>query len=113
VRRVVEIQKKKGVNGSAVMQPPAKGPNGEDVLYLYRGKGCDRCGGSGYSGRVGIFEVLDITDKISRMMLENISTLDIEKTAMEEGMLSMVQDGYLKALEGITSIEEVMRVSKE
>jgi type IV pilus assembly protein PilB len=113
VRRVVEIQKKKGVNGSSVMQPPAKGPNGEDVLYLYRGKGCDRCGGSGYSGRVGIFEVLDVTDKISRMMLENISTLDIEKTAMEEGMLSMVQDGYLKALEGITSIEEVMRVSKE
>jgi type IV pilus assembly protein PilB len=113
MRRVVEIQKKKAGNGSSILKAPEKGPNGEDTLYLYRGKGCDRCGGSGYSGRIGIFEVLSVTEKISRMMLENISTLDIEETAKEEGMLTMVQDGYLKALEGITSIEEVLRVSKE
>jgi type IV pilus assembly protein PilB len=113
VRRVVAVQKKKAENGSAIMKEPTKGPSGEDILYLYRGKGCDRCGGSGYSGRIGIFEVLDVTEKISRMMLENISTLDIEESAKENGMLTMVQDGYLKALEGITSIEEVLRVSKE
>ncbi len=113
VRRVVETQKKKADNGSSIMKAPEKGSNGEDILYLYRGKGCDRCGGSGYSGRIGIFEVLNVTEKISRMMLENISTLDIEKTATDDGMLTMVQDGYLKALEGITSIEEVLRVSKE
>ena len=113
VRRIIAIQKKKAENGSSVMKEPEKGPNGEEILYLYRGKGCDRCGGSGYSGRIGIFEVLSITDKISRMMLENISTLDIEETAVESGMLTMIQDGYLKALEGISSIEEVLRVSKE
>lgn len=113
VKKVVEIQKKKGENGSSIMKEPGIGPDGKEILYLYRGKGCDRCGGSGYSGRIGIFEVLDITEKISRMMLENISTLDIENTAVENGMLTMVQDGYLKALEGITSIEEVLRVSKE
>jgi len=113
IQRIIEIQKKKGENGSSIMKAPEKGANGEDILYLYRGKGCDRCGGSGYSGRIGIFEVLNITDNISRMMLENISTLDIERTAIESGMLTMVQDGYLKALEGITSIEEVLRVSKE
>jgi len=112
VKRIIAIQKKKAENGSSVMKEPEKGPNGEDILYLYRGKGCDRCGGSGYSGRIGIFEVLNISDKISRMMLENISTLDIEQTAVEAGMLSMVQDGYLKALEGITSIEEVLRVKE-
>ena len=111
--RVVETQKKKTEQGPLVLKAPEITPNGEKILYLYRGKGCDRCGGSGYSGRIGIFEVLTITDKISRMMLENLSTLDIEKSATEDGMLTMVQDGYLKALEGITSIEEVLRVSKE
>ena len=92
---------------------PEIGPGGEQIIYLYRGKGCDKCGGSGYSGRIGIFEVLDITDKISRMMMESVSDKDIEKVALENGMLTMTQDGYLKALEGITSLEEVMRVSKE
>lgn len=92
---------------------PEIGPRGEEIVYLYRGKGCDKCGGSGYSGRIGIFEVLDVTDKISRMMMETVSDKDIEKVALENGMLTMTQDGYLKALEGITSLEEVMRVSKE
>lgn len=96
-----------------IFKLPEIGPRGEEIIYLYRGKGCDKCGGSGYSGRIGIFEVLDVTDKISRMMMETVSDKDIEKVALENGMLTMTQDGYLKALEGITSLEEVMRVSKE
>jgi type IV pilus assembly protein PilB len=113
VKKVIDIQKAKDPKNSSVLKYPEKGPNGEDIIYLYRGKGCDRCGGSGYSGRIGIFEVLEITEKISRMMLESVSTYDIENTAKENGMLTMVQDGYLKALESITTVEEVMRVSKE
>jgi type IV pilus assembly protein PilB len=67
----------------------------------------------GYSGRIGIFEVLDVSEKISRMIMDNVSADEIKEAAVEEGMLTMIQDGYLKALEGITTLEEVLRVSKE
>ncbi|MCC7290049.1 type II/IV secretion system protein [bacterium] len=95
------------------LKAPEKGATGEDVVYLYRGKGCQRCGDSGYKGRVGIFEVLNITEKVGRMMMENVVSDEVQKTAVEAGMVTMIQDGYLKALEGITTIEEVLRVSKE
>lgn len=96
-----------------VMKPVEKGPDGTPIIYLYKGKGCDRCNGTGYGGRTGIFEVLNVTDKISRMIMENITDLDIKNASVEDGMITMIQDGYLKALEGITTIEEVLRVSKE
>lgn len=96
-----------------VIKPVEKGPDGTPVIYMYKGKGCDRCNGTGYSGRIGIFEVLNVSDKISRMVMENVTDADIKNAAVEEGMITMVQDGYLKALEGITTIEEVLRVSKE
>ena len=85
----------------------------KEPTSLYKGKGCDKCGGSGYSGRIGIFEVLDISEKISRMILQTVTDSDIRDVGVEQGMITMVQDGYLKALEGITTIEEVLRVSKE
>jgi len=67
---------------------------------------------SEYRGRTGVFEVLPINDHISKMILEKKSAAEIEKAAMEEGMLLMKQDGYLKALEGITTLEEVLRVAQ-
>jgi len=111
--QVITAKKMKAEDGSAVLKVPESGSDGKPVIYVYRGAGCDRCGGSGYSGRIGIFEVLDVTDKISRMIMENVTAQDIENEAKENGMITMIQDGYLKALEGVTTIEEVMRVSKE
>ncbi len=111
--QVIAAKKMKGEDGSAVLKPPEIDSNGNPIIYLYKGAGCDRCGGSGYSGRIGIFEVLDVTDKISRMVMESVTAQDIENEAKENGMITMIQDGYLKVLEGITSIEEVLRVSKE
>jgi type IV pilus assembly protein PilB len=96
-----------------VLKAPEVGPDGVPVVYLYKGKGCDFCGGTGYAGRTGIFEVLDITEKISRMIMEDVTDTDIRNAAIEQGMITMIQDGYLKALEGITTLEEVLRVSKE
>lgn len=95
------------------LKAPEIGPDGVPVIYLYKGAGCDFCGGTGYAGRIGIFEVLDVTEKISRMIMEDVTDSDIKDVAIEQGMITMVQDGYLKALEGITTIEEVLRVSKE
>ncbi len=82
-------------------------------MKLYKGKGDEECAGSGYYGRVGIYEVLPISERISRLILERSSASDIEKLAKEEGMITLKQDGYLKALEGVTSIEEVLRVAQE
>ena len=86
-------------------------PSGQ--VKFYKGKGCSECGNSGYFGRVGIFEVLPVSEKISRLILERASSGDIEKIARDEGMISMKQDGYMKVVEGITSLEEVLRVAQE
>ena len=80
---------------------------------LYKGKGCAGCGNSGYYGRMGIFEVLPITEKVSRLVLERATSDDINKLARSEGMISMKQDGYLKVLDGTTTVEEVLRVAEE
>ncbi len=83
-----------------------------DKMVVYRGKGCDKCSNTGYKGRTGIFEVLEITPDVQKLTLDNRSSDEIHKIGVSEGMLTLVQDGYLKALEGITTIEEVLRVSK-
>jgi len=82
-------------------------------MKLYRGKKCPECNNSGYIGRVGIFEVLPVSEKIARLCLERADAGAIEKEALIEGMITMKQDGYLKAIEGVTSIEEVLRVAQE
>lgn len=82
-------------------------------LKFYRGKGCDECGDSGYLGRVGIFETLPVSPKIASLVLENADAANLEKQAIEEGMITMKQDGYLKVLQGLTTVEEVLRVAQE
>ena len=87
-------------------------PNLKDVK-LYKGKGCEECGGSGYIGRVGIFETLPITEKIGSLILQHADSGAIEKEAVAEGMITMKQYGYLKVLQGVTTIEEILRVAQE
>jgi len=87
-------------------QKPAK-------VMLNKGEGCDQCGHGGYQGRIGVFEVLSVSEKIGRLILERAPAQEIEKQAVEEGMMTMEQDGYLKVVEGITTIEEVLRVAQE
>ena len=82
-------------------------------LLLSRGKGCPECNNTGYFGRIGIFEVLPVTEKVARLVIEHSAALDIEKTAIAEGMITLKQDGYLKAIEGTTSLEEVLRVGQD
>jgi len=82
-------------------------------IRLHKGKGCDQCGGSGYLGRIGIFETLPITEKIASLILQRADSGAIEKEAILEGMITMKQDGYLKVLQGVTTVEEVLRVAQE
>ncbi|TSC87419.1 MAG: putative type II secretion system protein E [Microgenomates group bacterium Gr01-1014_7] len=80
---------------------------------LSKGKGCKYCGNTGYLGRIGIFEVLVITDQIAKLVLEHAASNSIEEAAVGVGMITMKQDGYLKALEGVTTLEEVLRVAQD
>ena len=75
-------------------------------------QGCEVCGNTGYFGRIAIYEVMPITEKISKLIVSKASASDIENQAMEEGMLTMKQDGYVKVLEGTTTLEEVKRVAE-
>lgn len=97
----------------ADMKAPTVGPDGKPVIYLYKGKGCQRCNNSGYNGRIGIFEVMPITNEIRALIMKKATDKEMEKVGREQGMITMVQDGYLKAIEGMTTLEEVLRVSKE
>ncbi len=82
-------------------------------MKLFKGQGCSFCGNTGYLGRVGIYEVLVITDAISKLILDHASSGAIEKAGVAAGMVTMKQDGYMKVLEGKTTLEEVLRVAQD
>jgi len=84
----------------------------QDKFTLFRGKGCDKCGNAGYKGRYGIFEALEMSEAIAHLALERASSDQIEKVAISEGMITLLQDGFLRVVHGDTTIEEVMRVVK-
>lgn len=81
-------------------------------IKLYRGKGCDKCNNTGYKGRIGIFEVLQMSTEIAALVLDRASTGQMHEVSVEQGMLTLIEDGTLRVVEGATSLEEVMRVAK-
>lgn len=88
------------------------GFSGESIpSVLYRAKGCRRCNNSGYKGRIGIHELLIVTEEIGRLTVSGATGDEIKQTAINQGMRTLRQDGLEKALSGITSVEEVLRVA--
>lgn len=83
-------------------------PIGEEV---FEAVGCDRCGNTGYRGRRAIFEVIEVTEPLRRLILANASDADIDAAARDAGMTNLIEDGVAKSLTGITSIDEVFRVA--
>ncbi|MFA5070079.1 MAG: ATPase, T2SS/T4P/T4SS family [Patescibacteria group bacterium] len=84
-----------------------------DTLLFYRGKGCKKCNGEGYKGRIGIYEILENTENVTKLILEGSSSGEIQKAAEKDGMITITQDGFVKAKMGITTIEEILRVTQE
>jgi type IV pilus assembly protein PilB len=85
-----------------------------EEVVLYKAAGCDQCGGEGYRGRQGIYEVLEMDTNVRKLVTEEGTTTEmIDAEAKKSGMATMVEDGFLKIIQGITSLEEVMRVTKE
>ena len=84
-------------------------PNGG----LWRGAGCAQCLDTGYLGRSGIYELLIVTDSIKATVLRSPDSGSIKKAALAEGMRTLRQDGAMRVIKGITTIEEVLRVTQE
>jgi type IV pilus assembly protein PilB len=80
----------------------------EDIP-LFRGKGCEQCDGSGLKGRQGLYEVLNMTPRLRKLIMTSAGAAEIQKAAIEEGMLTLRMDGWLKVLKGITTLDQVVR----
>ena len=85
----------------------------DERITLYRPIGCDQCGHTGYHGRMGIIEFLPVTDRIRSLIMRHAASGEMREAAVEEGMRSMFEDGLIKSLSGVTTVEEVLRVTRE
>jgi type IV pilus assembly protein PilB len=91
---------------------PAKCKNLKEVKF-YKGEGCDKCSKTGYRGRLGIHEILEVSPAVAQMIMAHKSSQEIQEQGEKEGMTLMWEDGFIKAAKGITTIDELVRVSKE
>ncbi|MGA2877350.1 MAG: type II secretion system ATPase GspE [Bryobacteraceae bacterium] len=87
-------------------------PDGNTVV-CYAGRGCEHCFGSGYSGRMGIFELMELGDEIRQLIMKNADAASITNVARRNGMRNLREDGWLKVMNGVTTADEVMRVTQE
>jgi type IV pilus assembly protein PilB len=87
------------------------GFNAEDAKTVVpnKGKGCEKCNHTGYKGRTGLFEVMEVTDDLKELILIGASSLELRKRAVEDGMLTLRASGLRKVKEGVTTIDEVVR----
>jgi len=83
----------------------------DDVTRIYQGEGCKHCGGTGYKGRTCVVEMMVVTPTIKEMIAGGSTVADIGAKARGEGMITLMENGLRKALAGVTTLEEIMRVT--
>lgn len=102
-----------------VICPGCRQPAGErltplgDSIPTFRGTGCERCFGSGYKGRLGIFELMEMDDELRKLVMRNADAAEITQAARSNGMRNLREDGWLKVANGVTTADEVLRVTQE
>jgi type IV pilus assembly protein PilB len=74
-----------------------------------KGSGCEKCNNTGYKGRVGLYEVLEVTEEVRELILVGASSLELRRKAVDEGMITLRSSGLRKVKEGVTTIEEIVR----
>jgi len=84
----------------------------EEILQIHRGTGCPHCGGTGYRGRIGLYELLLISDEIRHLINTGADATAIREKAIEEGMITLRKDALSKLTSGLTTVEEVVRVTR-
>jgi len=110
---LTDEQKKRVEEIMGKMNNEAKAQYNLQEAKFYKGAGCDACQGLGYKGRVGIYEIMVMTADIEKLIQEGkVSEFDIQAVAVQNGMITMAQDGIIKAMQGVTSVEEVLRVAE-
>lgn len=122
VRRVCEFCKEMYLPESVVIQEIKKELGSISVkdldpallrdIKLYRGKGCEKCNDLGYKGRVAVFEILKMDREVGQLVLQSAPDTQLEDQAKKGGMITLKQDGFIKALQGITTIEEIFRIAQ-
>jgi general secretion pathway protein E len=111
VRRICRACREPDAPSPADLQ--ALGVKVEGGTTLFRGRGCPECRGTGYRGRTGIYELFEITEEVRSLTLRRVSTREIRRYAIENGMVTLRLDGWAKAQEGVTTVDEVLRVTQE
>jgi general secretion pathway protein E len=102
-----------------VICPACKQPDGTvvtpwgETIAAFRGAGCERCFGAGYRGRVGIFELMELSEEIRRLIMQNADASILAEAARRNGMRTLREDGWRKVAAGVTTVEEVIRVTQE
>ena len=84
-------------------------PEDTNTVVPSRGKGCEQCNNTGFKGRVGLYEVMEVTEELRELILVGASALELRRKAVEEGMTTLRQSGLRKVKEGVTTIDEVVR----
>ena len=84
-----------------------------DEVELFYGKGCENCTGTGYQGRQGVYELMMTTDNVRTLIMQGSSSARLRREAREEGMHTLREDAWLKAIRGVTTLEEVLRVTHQ
>ena len=82
-------------------------------METFKGAGCEECAGRGYSSRMGVFEMMDVNDEIRKLIMANSDASVLTRTARQNGMRNLREDGWRKIADGVTTVEEVMRVTQE
>lgn len=118
IHKLEELATKEGLGAGLISKTNKAdltklGSSEKGITQLWRAKedGCDTCGHTGYKGRAGIYEVLDNAEPVQKLIVQNATSDAIENAAIDAGMMTMQMDGFIKALRGMTTIEEIMRVT--
>jgi type IV pilus assembly protein PilB len=109
VRRICEKCKVRMEISAPILVEGGYTPEEAAALKPYKGKGCDRCGGTGYKGRVGLFEVMEMSDPLREAVITGASAAEMRRVAISEGMTTLRRSGLMKVADGVTTFEEVVR----
>jgi type IV pilus assembly protein PilB len=109
IRRICQDCKEEAPTPVPALVDLGFSPEEARTIKTYRGRGCQNCNGTGYKGRIGLYEVMEITDELRELILVGASALELRKKAIEEGMITLRSSGLEKLRQGITTIDEVVR----
>jgi type IV pilus assembly protein PilB len=109
IRRVCKACKTEDDVPSKTLIDVGFAPEQVGTFKVNKGKGCGTCNGTGYKGRIGLYEVMEITEGIRDLIMVGATSIELKRKALEEGMLTLRQSGLEKIKAGVTTIEEVLR----